>query len=327
VIRRRDFITLLGGAAAWPLAAQAQQSALPVIGSLAGGSAALWADRMAAFRRGLAEAGFVEGRNVAIEARWAEDQFDRLPGMAADQVRRRVSVIFTMNDVALQAAMAATKTIPIVFTTASDPVAAGFVSSLARPEGNVTGVTFLSVELIAKRLELLHQLVPAATRVAVLVNPANPGIAQTNIEQSQAAARRLGLEVVVLNAATDAEIDGAVDAAVQQGANVLSLGTDAYLSTHARQIAFRALRKGLPTAGATRENVNAGLLMSYGTNVLDSYQTAGIYVGRILKGDKPRDLPILQPTKFELLINTTTAKALDLTVPPNLLAIADEVIE
>jgi putative ABC transport system substrate-binding protein len=328
MIGRREFISLLGGAVAvWPLAARGQQ-AMPVIGVLAGVSAAQWAERMAAFRRGLGETGFVEGRNVTIEYRWAEGQLDRLQGMAADLVSRRVAIIFSAGpDVALLAAIAATKTIPIVFTTASDPVAAGFVSSLARPTGNVTGITFLSVELIARRLELVHELLPGATRIALMVNPSNPGIAQTNIEYSQAAARRLGLEMVVLEATTRAEAEGSVATAVQQGANVLSLATDAYLNSHARQIAFFALRHGLPTMGTTRENVSAGILMSYGTNQVDSYQPAGVYVGRILKGDKPENLPITQPTKFELLINATTARALGLAVPDTLLALADEVIE
>ena len=327
-MRRRAFITLLGGAAAWPLAARAQQEAVPVIGVLSGVSAAQWAERMAAFRRGLSEAGFVEGRNVAIEYRWAEGQLDRLPAMAADLVSRRAAVILAMGaDVATLAAMAATRTIPIVFVTASDPVAAGFVSSLERPGGNVTGISFISVELIAKRLQLLHELLPGAGRIALLVNPSNPGMAQSNIEGMQAAARRLGLEIVVLKAATEAEIDSAVATAVSQQAGALTLATDGYFSSRARQIAFLALRRGLPTMGTTRDNVSAGILMSYGNNQVDGYQPAGVYVGRILKGDKPENLPITQPTKFELLINATTAKALGLAVPDTLLALADEVIE
>jgi len=328
MIGRRDFITLLGGAAAWPLAARAQQAAVPVIGVLSGLSAAPWAERMAAFHRGLSDTGFVEGRNVAIEYRWAEGQLDRLPAMAADLVSRKVTVILSMGaDVATLAAMRATKTIPIVFVTASDPVAAGFVPGLARPGGNVTGITFISVELIAKRLQFLHELLPGAARIALLVNPGNPGMAQSNIEGAQAAARRLGLEIVVLKAATEAEIDSAVATSVSQHAGALILATDGYFSSQARQIAFMALRHGLPTMGTTRDNVSAGILMSYGNNQVDGYQPAGVYVGRILKGDKPENLPITQPTKFELLINATTAKALGLAVPDTLLALADEVIE
>ena len=326
-MKRREFIAVLGGAAAaWPFAARAQQAAMPVIGSLAGVSAAQWAERMATFRRGLSETGYVEGRNVVIEYRWAEGQFDRLPALRPIS-SRKATVIFASLDVGVQAAMAATKTIPIVFTTASDPVAAGFVSSLARPVGNVTGITFVSVELIAKRLELLHELLPGAIRIAVLVNPNNPGITQNVIEHSQAAARRLGLEIVVLTAATESEIESSVVSAVQQQAAALSIGTDAYLTSRSRQIAFFALRHALPTLGTTRENVAAGMLMSYGTNQVDSYRQAGVYVGRILKGEKPADLPVLQPTKFELLINGTTAKAIGLKIPESFLLRADEVIE
>jgi putative ABC transport system substrate-binding protein len=326
-LRRRDFITLLGGAAAWPLAAGAQQPPLPVIGSLGGASAAQYADRMAGFHRGLSETGYVEGRNVAIEYRYADGHFDRLPAMAADLVSRRVAVIFVFSDVGLQAAMAATKTIPIVFSTASDPVAAGFVPSLARPDGNVTGLTSIGVELVAKRLELLHELLPGARRIAVLVNPTNPGIAQNVIEQSQAAGRRLGLEIVVLKAATEGDIESSVATAVQQRAAALSFFADGYLTSRSRQIAFFALSHRLPTMAEMREQVSAGILMTYGANGVDSYRQAGVYVGRILKGDKPASLPVMQPTKFELLINVTTAKAIGLSVPPTLLALADEVIE
>ena len=326
-LRRRDFIAGLGGAAAWPLAASGQQPALPVIGLLGGVSAARWAEPMAGFHRGLAETGYVEGRNVAIEYRLADGHFDRLPAMAADLVGRRVAVIFVFSDVGLQAAMAATKTIPIVFHTASDPVAAGFVPSLARPDGNVTGLTNLDVELAAKRLELLHELLPDARRIALLVNPTNPGIAQNVIEQSQVAARRLGLEIVVLKAATEGDIESSVATAVQQQAAALSIAPDAYLLSRSRQIASFALSHRLPTMGITREQVSAGILMTYGPNLVDSYRQAGVYVGRIIKGDKPASLPVMQPTKFELLINTTTAKAIGLQVPYKLLALADEVIQ
>jgi putative ABC transport system substrate-binding protein len=323
-LRRREFVVALGGAAVWPLTARAQQPALPVIGLLGGVSAARYADRMAGFHRGLSETGYVEGRNVAIEYRWADGHFERLPAMAADLVSRRVAVIFAAGDVGVQAAMAATKTIPIVFTTASDPVAAGFVPSLARPDGNVTGLTALGVELVAKRLELLHELLPGARRIAVLVNPTNPGIAQNVIEQSQAAARRLGLEIVVLKAATEGDIESS---GVQQRAAALSIAPDGYLLSRIRQIAIFALSHRLPTMGERREDVNAGILMTYGPNAVDLYRQAGVYVGRILKGDKPASLPVMQPTKFELLINVTIAKALGLQVPYKLLALADEVIE
>jgi putative ABC transport system substrate-binding protein len=327
-MRRREFFGVLGGAAAaCPVAARAQQMAMPVIGLLHGVSAASWADRMAGFHRGLAETSFIEGRNVAIEYRWAEGQFERLSSMAADLVSRRVAVLFANPDVGVQAAMAATRTIPIVFHTGSDPVAAGFVSSLAHPGGNVTGVTFMGIELIGKRLQLLRDLVPGASRIAVLVNPSNSGVAQNTIERSQAAARRLGLEMVVLKAATENEIESAISTAVQQQAAALSIATDAYFLSRSRQIAFLALRHALPTVGSTREYVTAGILMTYGNNQTDSYRQAGVYVGRILKGDKPASLPVIQPTKFELLINLTTAKAIGLKIPDNLLARADEVIE
>jgi len=322
-MKRRKFITLFGGAAA----VRAQQPTMPVIGSLHGVSAARWAERMTAFHRGLGETGYVEGRNVAIEHRWADGQLDRLPAMVADLVSRRVAVMFASVDVGVQEAIAATNTTPIVFVTASDPVAAGFVSGLARPGRNVTGITSVSVELIAKRLELLHELLPGATRIAVLVNPGNPGIMQNVIEHSQAAARRLGMEIVLLKAATESEIESSVAAAVQQQAAALSIGTDGYLGSRSRQIAFFALRHALPTMGNTRESVAAGILMSYGTGQVDSYRQAGVYVGRILKGDKPADLPVLQPTKFELLINGTTAKAIGLKIPESFLLRADEVIE
>jgi putative tryptophan/tyrosine transport system substrate-binding protein len=326
---RRDFIALIGGAAAaWPLAGRAQQQAMPVIGVLHGVSAAQWADRMAGFHRGLGEAGFAEGRNVAIEYRWAEGQFDRLPAMTADLVSRKVAVISTgAPDVAVRAAMAATNTIPVVFVTASDPVRAGFVSSLGRPEGNVTGVTVIGVELAAKRLELLHEIVPGIARIAVLVNPNNPGLMQDTIQQSEAALRRLGLDMLVVKAGSESEVESAVAAAVQQQANAMSIGADAYLSSRSRQIAFFALRHALPTLSESREGVAAGLLMSYGASVTDAFRQAGLYVGRILKGEKPAGLPVLQPTKFELVINLTTAKAIGLKIPESFLLRADEVIE
>jgi putative ABC transport system substrate-binding protein len=328
-VRRREFITLLGGAAAtWPLAARAQQPALPVIGSLCGVSAVEWADRIAGFRRGLSEVGFVEGRNVAIEYRWAEGHFDRLAAMAADLVGRKVAVIFvTGGSVATQAAMAATRSIPIVFTTGGDPVAQGFVRSLNRPDSNATGVTTFGVELVSKKFELLHEVVPTATKIALLTNPNNPVIVQDDVQAVQAAARRLGLEVIVLNGGTESEIEHAFAMAVQQRAAALYVGADSVLISRREQIAALALRYALPTMTQDRAAVTAGQLMSYGSDPTDGNRQAGTYVGRILKGEKIADLPILQPTKFELIINLKTAKALGLNVPFALLARADEVIE
>jgi putative ABC transport system substrate-binding protein len=328
-LRRREFVKLLSGAATvWPFAAWAQQSAIPLIGVLHVVSAAQWTDRMVGFHRGLGEAGFAEGGNVTIEYRWAEGHFDRLSAMAADLVSRKVAVICAgAGDVAIRAAMTATKTTPIVFTTASDPVRAGFVLSLGRPGGNVTGATFMGVELVAKRLELLHEILPGITRIALLVNPNNPGLMQDNIELSKAAAQRLGLEMIVVRAGSESEIESTVGEAVGQLAKALSIGNDAYLSSRSRQIAFFALRHALPTMSESRDGVAAGLLMSYGPNQAETFRRAGLYVGRILKGEKPADLPVIQPTNFELFINLTTAKALGLQVPSQLLGRADELIE
>jgi putative tryptophan/tyrosine transport system substrate-binding protein len=326
-MRRRDFITLLGGAAFSLRVARAQQPAMPVIGVLHSVSAAQWTDRMVGFHRGLADAGFAEGRNVAVEYRWAEGQFDLLPAMAADLVSRNVAVVCTFVDVATRAAIAATETIPIVFVTASDPVGAGFVSSLARPGGNVTGVTLIGTELVAKRLGLLHELLPDATRIALLVNPNNPGLMQENIQQSEVAMRRIGMEMVLVKAGNKSEIESALGVAIRLQARALSIGSDAYLNTRSKQIASLALRYALPTIADYREAAVAGLLISYGPNQSDIFQQSGSYVGRILKGEKPTDLPVLQPTKFELVINLKTAKAIGLKVPDRLLALADEVIE
>jgi putative ABC transport system substrate-binding protein len=321
-MKRRDFITLLGGAAAWPHAARAQQP-VPVVGWLYPVSADGWADRTDGFRRGLGEAGFIEGRNVMIEYRWAEGRYERLPAMAADLIGRKVAVIVAGGEAA-DAVMAATRSIPLVFTTGGDPVAAGYVASLNRPGGNATGFTTLGGELAPKRLELLHELLPAARRIAFLVNSNNK--ADDEAEVAEAAARRLGLEIIIVGAGSDSEIEEALSAAVQQGAAALFCGNNAFLLSRGEQIAASALRHALPTS-LTQRPVTSGALMSYTSNVPDIYRQAGRYVGRILKGEKPGDLPVLQPTKFELIINLKTAKALGLTIPESFLLRADEVIE
>jgi putative ABC transport system substrate-binding protein len=323
-IARRKFLATLGGAAAWPLAARAQQPAMPVVGSLFSVSAAQWEDKIAGFRRGLDEAGFVDGRNVTIDYRWADGQLDRMATMAADLIGRKVAVILAGgNTTGVRALIAATKTIPIVFTTAAT-VATGLVASLSRPGGNATGVTIFGGELVAKKLELLHEVVPNATQVAVLANPSNPVFTNSVVQAAQSAARRLGLETVI-NATTDTELDMAFAAAAQQRAAAV-LFEDAYFSSRREQIAALGLRHSLPTMGQP-DTIAAGVLIGYGPSFPDSYRQAGVYVGRILKGEKPGDLPVLQPTKFELVINRTTAKALGLEIPPKLLALADEVIE
>jgi putative ABC transport system substrate-binding protein len=319
-MQRREFIKAIAGSAVvWPPAARAQQSAMPVIGVLHGVSAAQWADRMVGFHQGLRETGYSEGRNVTIEYRWADGQFERLPTMAADLVSRKVAVICAgAGDVAIREAMAATKTIPVVFTTASDPVRAGFVVSLGRPGGNVTGTTFMGVELVAKRMELLHEVLPGVTRIALLVNPNNPGLMEDNIRLSEAAVQRLGLEMVIVKAGSESEIESAIGAAVHQKASALSIGNDAYLSSRSRPIAAVALRHALPTMSESRDGVAGGLLMSYGPNQAETFRHAGVYVGRILKGEIPADLPVMQPTKFEFFINLTTAKALGIIIAPSL---------
>jgi putative tryptophan/tyrosine transport system substrate-binding protein len=326
-LKRREFITLLGGATVWPLAARGQQRAMPLIGVLYGVSAAEWADRMDAFRRGFGEAGFIEGRNVAIEYRWAEGQMDRIPWMAVDLMDRGVAVILMGgNTAAVRSMLSATQNIPIVFTTGGDPVAAGLVASLNRPGGNATGVTQVSTELGPKRLELLHELVPAVKKIGVLVNQNNRVTSEADIRTSQAAARRLGLELIVLNGGTESEIEAAFQAGVQHGAGAVYVGSDAFFNVRGKQIAALALRHSLPTMGPY-ETVQAGALAAYGANALDMYRQAGVYVGRILKGAKPGDLPVMQPTKFDLVINLKAARALGIEVPATLLARADEVIE
>jgi putative ABC transport system substrate-binding protein len=327
-MRRRELITLLGGAAAaWPLAARAQQPGKPVIGFLDSKSPDDSAHMVAAFRRGLNESTFIEGQNVTIEFRWAQNQYNQLPVLAADLVRRRVDVIAATGGPAALAAKAASATIPIVFRLAADPIAAGLVASLSRPGGNVTGVTSLNVEVGSKRLEFLHELVPTATIMAGLVNPTNPTNAEILSRDLQATARLLGLQLHLLHASSDADIDAVFATLTELRVAGLVIGTDAVFTSRDEKLAALGLRYRIPTIYQWREFVAAGGLMSYGGSFADSYRLAGVYTGRILKGEKPADLPVQQATKFELFINLKTAKALGITVPPTLLARADEVIE
>ena len=327
-IRRRQFIGALGGAAvAWPFAARAQQPAMPVIGLLSPVSASDFTYQLEAFRRGLAENGYVEGRNVAIEYRWAEGRYDRLPELAADLVRRHVTVIAALGSSAPgHAAMEATSASPIVFQTGGDPVEDGLVASLNRPGGNITGVSRMNVATDSKRLELLHAAVPKATVIACLVNTTSPR-SGSQVQQIQDSAGKLGLKLQIVNFRTEHELEAAFAAMVQGGAAALLLATDPSITALQEQIAKLAVRHTLPTMGAIRGFAAAGGLMSYDASLTDSFRQAGVYVGRILNGEKPADLPVLQPTKFELVINLKTAKALGLNVPPTLLALADEVVE
>jgi putative tryptophan/tyrosine transport system substrate-binding protein len=324
---RRQFITLLGAAAAWPLAARAQQAAMPVIGFLNSASPATYSHLLSAFRQGLKDSGFSEGENVAVEYRWAENEFDRLPPMARELVRRQVAVIAATGGIhSALAAKAATSTIPIVFNIGDDPVRLGLVASLARPGGNVTGVNNFIYELVAKRLTLLRELVPSAVRVAVLVNPANAQT-ETTLRDVEAAARPTGLQIQIAKASTAREIDAAFAAFARDRVDALFVPPDPLFISRRIQLVQLAARHVLPATYPVRDFAEAGGLMSYGTNTADAWRQTGVYTGRILKGAKPAELPVLQPTKFELVINAQTARMLDLTVPSSLFATADEVIE
>jgi putative tryptophan/tyrosine transport system substrate-binding protein len=328
-MRRREFVTLLGGAAvAWPLAAHAQQPAMPVIGFLNLVSPDTYADRLRAFRQGLKDTGYVEGENVAIDYRWADNQIDRLSPMAAELVRRRVAVITAAGGpAAAVAAKAATTTIPIVFSTTEDPVRLGFVASLARPGGNLTGINSLIGELVAKRLELLRELVPVVTRVAVLVNPADASSAGTTLRDVEATAGAMGLQIRIVNANAGRELDAAFAGFVHERPDAIFVAGQPFFTSRRVQLALLAAHHSIPAIYGVREIAEVGGLMSYGINLVDGWRQIGVYTGRILKGAKPADLPVEQASKFQLVINLQTAKILGLTIPPSLVARADEVIE
>ncbi|MGB8671845.1 MAG: ABC transporter substrate-binding protein [Pseudolabrys sp.] len=326
-MRRREFITLLGGAVAWPFTARAQQPVMPVIGFMNAASAKGYARHLSAFLKGLGETGYVDGHNVAIEYRWAEGQNDRLPAMADDLVHRQVAVIAATSTPAALAAKAATTTIPIVFETGADPIKLGLVPSLNSPGGNVTGVTQTNVETAPKRLQLLHELVPTARVMALLVNPADPAIAQTIASEVLAAARTFGLELHILNVSSDGDIDGVFAKVIQLRAGGLVIGPGTLFTSRSEQLATLTVRHAVPAIYDKREFAVAGGLMSYGGNIADSYRLAGVYTGRILKGDKPADLPVQEVSKVEMIINLKTAKALGLHIPEPLIGRADEVIE
>jgi putative tryptophan/tyrosine transport system substrate-binding protein len=326
-MKRRDFITLLGGATAWPKAVQAQQSAMPVIGFLNADSPQRYGQPLSAFLKGLGETGYVDGRNVAIEYRWAEGRYDRLPAMATDLVHRQVTVIAATSTAAALAAKAATTTIPIVFEMGSDPVRLGLINSLNRPDGNITGVTQLNWEVIPKRLELLHELLPTARVMALLVNPTDSVYAEMQSRAVLAAAHTLGLELHVLNASTEDDFDSVFANVVHLRAGGLVIGGGPFFYSRIKQLAALAIRHAVPAVFQSREFVAAGGLLSYGSEVTDAYRLAGVYTGRVLKGDRLADLPILQATKVELFINLKTAKALGITVPLPLSGRADEVLE
>jgi putative ABC transport system substrate-binding protein len=326
---RREFITLLGGAAAgWPLTALAQQPSLPVVGFVNARSSDASVRLADAFRKGLTETGYVEGHNVTVEYHWLDGKYDRLPSLMADLVGRRVAVIaIPGSNPAALAAKAATTSIPIVFGVGEDPVKLGLVASLARPGGNATGINFFLSEIVAKRLGLLHELVPKAVRIAVLVNPANASTAEATLREIPEAARALGLQIQILNASTSREIEAAFATLARDGADALFVAADGFFVSRRVQFATLATRHAIPMAHATRETVEAGGLMSYGTDNGDMFHQVGVYTGRVLKGAKPADLPVVQSTKFEFVINLQTARTLGLEIPATLLARADEVIE
>jgi putative ABC transport system substrate-binding protein len=326
-MKRREFITLLGGAAAWPLAARAQQPAMPVVGFMNAADAESDKQQLVAFLKGLEEVGYIEGKNVAFEYRWAEAKIERLPAMAADLVQRQVSVIAATTTPAALAAQAATTTIPIVFESGSDPVRLGLVANLNRPGGNVTGATSLIVELQPKRLELLHQLLPTVNVMALLVNPADRALAQSQAREVLSAARRLGLELHVLNASSDRDFDIVFADLKRLRVGGLVIGAGSVFVRETDKLAALTVRHSVPAIYENRNFAAAGGLMSYGSDILDNYRLVGVYTGRVLKGENPAELPVMQPTKFELVINLKTAKAFGLNVPQALLATASEVIE
>jgi putative ABC transport system substrate-binding protein len=328
-MQRREFITLLGGAAvAWPLAARAQQPAMPVIGFINAGSADTFARQVAAFRKGLNETGYIEGQNVMVEYHWLEGHNDRVPALVADLVRRQVAVIATpASTPAALAAKAATATIPIVFSVPEDPVKLGLVASLARPGGNATGINFFNTEVIAKRLRLLHDLVPKAVRVAVVVNPSSAVLTETTLRAVQEAAPTIGLQIQILNATTIGEIDAAFATFARERPDALFVAPDSFFASRAVQFATLTARERIPASYSVRDLVAAGGLMSYGTDIAETFRQVGVYTGKILKGAKPADLPVLQSTKFEFVINLQTARVLGIEVPPGVLSIADEVVE
>jgi putative ABC transport system substrate-binding protein len=327
-MRRRDFIRLVGGGAvAWPLTTTRAQLAMPVVGFVRDGSADASAHFAAAFRRGLNETGYVEGQNVTVEYHWLESRYDRLPALMADLVRRQVAVITTPGSVPSLAAKAATATIPIVFGVSDDPVQLGLVAGLARPGGNATGINFFNTEVIAKRLRLLHDLVPKAVRVAVLINPANTAVTETTLRGVKEAAATIGLQIQIFNATTIGEIDAAFATLARERPDALFVAGDAFFASRRVQLATLTARDRIPATYANHELVEAGGLMSYGTDLAEVFRQLGVYTGTILKGAKPADLPVLQSTKFKFVINLQTARALGIQVPPGVISVADEVIE
>jgi len=327
-VKRREFITLLGGAATWPVAARSQQLAMPVVGFINGGSADASARFVTAFRQGLNQTGFVEGQNLGVEYHWLEGKYDQLPALMADLVRRRVALIATpASGPAARAAKAATSTIPIVFSVAQDPVQLGLVASLSRPGGNATGFNFFNREVAGKRLRLLHELVPKAVRVAVLLNPANAGSAEANLREVQEAAPAIGLQIQILKATTIGEINAAFASFARERPDALFLASDGFFTDRRVQFATLTARDRIPASGAESQFVKAGLLMSYGTDYTETFRQVGDYAGRILKGEKPAELPVIQSSKFEFVLNLQTAQALNIEVPAGVLSIADEVVE